>query len=151
MFEKILESQGMTLVKSAMKKFLKPEDLSLLAWKNEKGEPEFKIFQIDMKEYILQLEAEKKSLGLFVKQSKEEFTKLVTENANRNAKISELRESITQQAHALNSLRDENARLLLLAARVDETLISKPENSHILDHLETEQGKGLKKGGFLAL
>lgn len=56
MFDKIVKSQGMALVKSAMKQFLKPEDKGLIAWKDEKGDPQFKIYKMNPIEYIKELE-----------------------------------------------------------------------------------------------
>ncbi len=58
MLDKIVKSQGMALVKSAMKQFLKPEDRGLIAWKDEKGEPQFKIYKVNPIEYIKDLESQ---------------------------------------------------------------------------------------------
>lgn len=58
MLDKLVKSQGMALVKSAMKQFLKPEDKGLIAWKDEKGDPQFKIYRVNPIEYIKELEKE---------------------------------------------------------------------------------------------
>ena len=56
MFDKLIENQGKTLVKIAMDKYITDDDKCLLAWKNDKGEPEFKVFKVDLRSYIKDLE-----------------------------------------------------------------------------------------------